>query len=113
MKILEIAKLAAEVVVSFGVSAVVGNAIKAGTPENAKVYKKVAIGIGGFVLSSIAAEHASRYATESIDGIADRVTQVVSVVDKLKSGPGIATDLPPFDIEYNTESYIPDEDKPE
>jgi len=83
MNKLELLKSAAELIVSIGVSSVVGNAIKASLPENTKVVRKVAVGIGGFVLSSMVGDMASKYATESIDEMAVKLTSVVKSTKKL------------------------------
>lgn len=53
-------------VVSTGVGAVVGNAIKASTPATANLFQKVSIGIGGFVLSGMVAEKASTHVEKTV-----------------------------------------------
>lgn len=61
------AKTAAEFIVPLGAGAVVSNAIKASTPENARLIQKISISIGGFVISSMVAEAAVKYTTGKID----------------------------------------------
>jgi cell division protein FtsX len=64
---LSIAKTAAGIVTSLGAGAVVSNAIKASIPANSKTIQKISIGIGGFVLSSMVSEMATKYVNENID----------------------------------------------
>ena len=67
MKKIELVKTAAGIIVSVGVSAIVGNTIKYTTPDTAGTIKKVCIGIGSFVLSSMVVDSASEYAGKKID----------------------------------------------
>lgn len=62
-----IARLAAGSVVSTGVGALVGNAIRQSTPADTKKYRKIAIFVGGFVVSSMVAEAAVNYVNKNID----------------------------------------------
>jgi hypothetical protein len=54
-------------VVSMGAGSVVGNAIKASTPQTAKLITKIGIGIGGVTLSSLAGSMAAKQTIESIN----------------------------------------------
>jgi hypothetical protein len=81
-------KLAADLLVSIGAGAVVSNAIKVSTPENAKAIQKIAIGVGGFVLSGMAGEMAVKYTDQNIDNAVD---QFKAAKDKVKKK------LPPAD----------------
>jgi hypothetical protein len=74
---LNILKAVTEIGVSIGVGSIVGNAIKLTADPNNKKYKKIAIGFGGFVLSSMVSDMASKYATETIDSYAARVNAVL------------------------------------
>lgn len=67
MNPLAIAKTATGLIVSVGAGAVVSNAIKASTPASTKVIAKIAIGVGGFVLSSMVGEMATKYVNENIE----------------------------------------------
>ncbi|MCX7817549.1 MAG: hypothetical protein N2317_08610 [Syntrophales bacterium] len=67
MSKLELLKKAAGIVVSVGVGAIVGNAITSTTPDTAGTIKKVCIGIGAFVLSSMITDKVSEYAENKID----------------------------------------------
>jgi len=55
---------------SFGAGAVVGNAIKATTPDNLKIVSKVLVGIGGVVLASVAGDAAATYIDREIKNMA-------------------------------------------
>lgn len=70
---LTIIKSVSELVVSIGAGAVVGNAIKVSTPETAKIIQKIAIGVGGAVLSSMVGDLAAKYATGQIEDAAGKV----------------------------------------
>lgn len=70
MKKLDILKSVAGLVVSAGAGAVVGNAIKASTPEDIKNLNKVLVAIGGFALTGMVGEMASKYTAEQIDQLA-------------------------------------------
>lgn len=67
MNILNIVKGGTELIVTIGVGAVVGNAIKATTPEEMKLVKKLSVGVGSVVLTSVAGDVASRYVNKQID----------------------------------------------
>lgn len=64
---LEIAKQIAELIVCVGVGAVVGNAVKIGTPADAKLLAKAGIAVGGFVLANMTGDFAAQYARRQID----------------------------------------------
>lgn len=80
MNKVEIVKAISEVVVSFGVGSLVGNAIKLTTDPEAGKFKKFAIGIGGFVLSNMISDAASKYT-------GDRIDQAATSVSRLFAGP--------------------------
>lgn len=71
--ILPILKGTVGLATSLGAGAVVGNAIKATTPDNMKLAQKILVGIGGITLSSIAGDVASRYMEAQIQAVADGV----------------------------------------
>lgn len=68
----EMAKKIAELIVSIGVGAVVGNAIKIGTPSDIKLIGKIGIGIGGFVLSNMTGDFAASYIRKQIDEVIEQ-----------------------------------------
>lgn len=71
MNKLNILKSATGMIVSAGAGAIVGNAIKMSTPADVKTIGKVLIAVGGFALSGMVGEAASKYTSDSIDELAD------------------------------------------
>lgn len=67
MNALKVFKGAADIIVSIGAGAIVTNAIKATSPEDMKLVKKLSVAVGGFVISSMVADAASKYTSEKID----------------------------------------------
>lgn len=70
MNILPLIKGATGIAASLGAGAVVGNAIKATTPEGLKRSSKILVGIGSVVLSGIAGDMAAKYIEQQIDSAA-------------------------------------------
>lgn len=70
MNKIAIAKSVAGVITSLGAGAVVGNAIKATTPENLKTANAILVGVGSFVIGGMVADAASDYVKKAIDEIA-------------------------------------------
>lgn len=97
MNKMDIFKSVAELVVSVGVSAIVGNAIKLTTEPGIKLPKKIAIGVGGVVLSSMVADMATTYTSKKIDEYAETATKIFTTV-KLMDGTETIV-LPPEDVE--------------
>lgn len=73
---LKILKFVTTSVVSIGAGAVVSNAIKVTTPEELKLLKKVSIAVGGFVISSMVADAASKYTEKQIDEGAEAIKNI-------------------------------------
>lgn len=71
MNKLNILKSATGMIVSAGAGAIVGNAIKASTPADVKTVGKVLIAVGGFALTGMVGEMASKYTSDSIDEVAE------------------------------------------
>lgn len=72
MSKVDIFKQVSSIVVSIGVGAIVGNAIKATTPAQINTIKKVCIGIGSFVLTSMVSDAVTKYSEAKIDnGVAN------------------------------------------
>lgn len=82
MNKLEILKGGAEILVSIGVGSIVGNAIKITTDPEAGRIKKLAIGIGGFVLSQMVSDKAGEYATQKIDSAAEKVSKLINLPEE-------------------------------
>lgn len=82
MNPLGIIKTVSDIVVSVGAGAVVGNAIKATTPLDLTLVKKISLGVGGFVLSSMAGSYASKYVTDQIDSTTNQLKELKSTLKK-------------------------------
>jgi hypothetical protein len=74
-------KAISDIVVSAGVASVVGNAIKASTPDDLKRFKKISITVGGFVLSGMVSGMATKYTNEQIDAAASVLKGVVKIAE--------------------------------
>jgi hypothetical protein len=78
MKKVEWVKTVGGIIVSVGVGAIVGNAVKATSPEQLGGIKKLCVGIGSFVLSSMIGDAAVKYTGEKIDSA---VTELKKMAD--------------------------------
>jgi len=78
MKKLDILKGVAELVVSVGVSAIVGNTIKTTTPPDIHMIKRVCVGVGGFVLSGMIGDKTAEYASKQIDDLSDKIRHAIA-----------------------------------
>lgn len=79
MKKLELLKAGAEIIVSVGVGAIVGNAVIFTTPLKTKAFQGLAIKAGSFVLSSMASDKATEYVGTKIDAAADAVKGFITI----------------------------------
>lgn len=84
MNPLSIVKLVAELAVSAGVGSIVSQAAKAATPDNAKLLKKISVGVGAFVLSNMVADQAVKYTSEKIDYGVDEFKKVKETIAESK-----------------------------
>jgi hypothetical protein len=66
-----IVKLVASTAVSIGVGKIVGNAIKASTPDNLKTYERICIRAGRYALSGACAAFAAKHIESQIDDLAE------------------------------------------
>lgn len=73
MNKLEFVKAGAEIVVSIGVGAIVGNAVMLTTPPGTKAIMKLCIKAGKLALSGMASDKATDYVEEQIDGVVSKV----------------------------------------
>lgn len=71
MKKMEMVKSVGQIVISVGVGAIVGNAVKSTTPADIGTIKKFCVGVGTFVLSNMVCEKATEYG----DGMFDKFTR--------------------------------------
>jgi hypothetical protein len=79
------AKLLTDLVVSAGVGSVVGNAIKASIPLEAKIIQRISIGIGGFVLSGMVGDFASKYAREKLEEFVTQIKETKTSIAELRN----------------------------
>lgn len=86
---INVTKLAAgatKLVVSAGVGSIIGNAVKATTPEEGlSTLKKVSIGVGSFVLGSMVADQATKYTGQQIVDLVDTFEEIRQQVAEAKA----------------------------
>lgn len=75
MNKLNVVKTTAGIVVSIGVGAIIGHAIKATTPADLKTINKIVVSIGTVALVGYLSMKASDYAENTIQEVADNFTQ--------------------------------------
>ena len=92
MNKLEAVKTVAGLVVSLGVGAVVGNVIKATTPEDLKTYSKVLVGVGSFALAGYFSMQAAKQTEESIQGLADEASKLINGEIRIEVVPETPTE---------------------
>lgn len=80
MNKLELLKDATELVVSIGVSSIVGNTLKLVKDPEAKFYKRFAVGVGSIVLSAMISDKAGEYASGRIDKTAETFNKLMHPV---------------------------------
>lgn len=80
MKKREVVKLAAGIVVSTGVSAIVSNIIKGSAPKGTGKWKAICMAIGGFVLSWMVCEKADAFVGRQIDTVGNVYDETVKEV---------------------------------
>lgn len=73
MDIVPIVKSLTGLVTSLGAGAVVGNAIKATTPDNLKLVSKIFVAVGSVALSTVAGDLAANYVEGQIQDLVDNV----------------------------------------
>ena len=74
---IELLKTAAALVVSVGVGAIVGNAVKHTTPSDVKQLAKACIKLGSFVLTGVVGDMAAKYTEDKIDSAVSTVKDLV------------------------------------
>lgn len=80
MKKREIVKTVAGVVVTTGVSIIVGNVVRGFTPADANKVVKGLVLVGGFALSGMIGDHTAKYVETMIDDTADQLSGVMAEV---------------------------------
>lgn len=77
-KTLRVIKQTSKLVVTVGVGAIVGNAVKYTTPTTGVgTIMKACIGVGSLVLGGVASKACADYCDESIDGFAKTIKDVL------------------------------------
>lgn len=85
MKKIEIIKTIGGIMVSVGVSSIIGTAIKSTNPtESAGAIKKLCIGLGGIVLSSMVSDKAVTYTETKIDTVVEEAKKIVDEIEELE-----------------------------
>lgn len=92
MNKLGLVKNAISFVASVGVGVVVKNAVQHTTPDNLDKLTKVGIVVGGFVVGSMIADQASKYAENQVDEVVDGVNKVKEAAHDAKEAFQKATD---------------------
>lgn len=85
MNPLAIIKFVANLAISFGIGNIVGNVIKENSPTNVNLVRKIAIGIGGFFLSSMITDMVTKHADEYIDDTAEKMRKLKQSLKALAS----------------------------
>lgn len=78
MKKLDMVKTVGGIIVSVGVGAIVNNIVKSTTPVSMGTIKKVCIGVGGLVLSSMISDKAVKYTETKIDSAVNEIKKMVT-----------------------------------
>ena len=83
--IMEIVKIAVNLVSSAGTSIIISNVIKATTPLTISTRTKVLIWIGDAVVTGFVGNEAGKYAEETIDGISKTINKIRRKFSKKKT----------------------------
>lgn len=67
-----------ELIVSVGVGTIVENAIKATTPANTALARKIAIGVGSIAMSSLVASKVSHYIVDQINETTEQIKEALA-----------------------------------
>lgn len=80
-------KLISNLIITIGVGAIVGNAVKFTTPATIGKITKACVGLGTMVLGGLASEACAKYANEAIDEGAEIVRDFKAAVEKIGEEP--------------------------
>lgn len=86
MNIIGAAKAGVGLVTSFGVGAIIGNAIKATTPATLKPVSKALIFVGSFAITSAVGDLAANYVEKQIQDVVDGVAAAAEKIREAKTG---------------------------
>jgi len=81
---IDFVKLGVGFVVSYGTSAIINNAIKATTPGELHIIKRVSIFVGTFVLTSVVCDAAVKNANRQIDDFVTNFDKIFTTANNLK-----------------------------
>lgn len=70
-------------VVSMGAGAIINNAIRATTPEDIKMIRKITIVVGGVAVSGLVADAAVKYSNKTFDDIKEAFTNATTKVHNI------------------------------
>lgn len=73
-------KLGVGIVVTVGAGAIVGNAVRFTTPSGLGVLKRACIGLGSFVLGSVAGDVCVNYTNGFVDGLKFGATKTIEII---------------------------------
>ena len=82
MKKIEMIKAAGGIIVSIGVSAIVGNVIKSTNSESTGAIKKLCVAAGAIVLSSMISDKAVEYVGEKFDRAVEAAKKIMEEAEE-------------------------------
>lgn len=75
-------KLGLGIVMTVGAGAIVGNAVRFTTPSGLSVLKRACIGLGSFVLGSVAGDACINYTNNFVDGLRLGITKTIEIINE-------------------------------
>lgn len=81
-EVLKTVKQVVTVVVSAGVGAIVGNAVRHTSPADMGLFKKACVGVGSLVLGSMLSDKASEYTDAKIDETVEEVQNMFAQTEE-------------------------------
>lgn len=78
MKKLELLKGGIGLLISVGVGAITGNAIKMVQPQNLNMFKKVAVGVGSLAMANMVADKTVEYFEQQWDDAATKIKEFLN-----------------------------------
>lgn len=77
INILGIVKSVTGLAAGTGAGVIVGNLVKATTPDDLGKVQKVLVGIGGYTISAVLGDLSAKYVNDQIDGYAERLNEII------------------------------------
>ena len=84
VNVLGIVKGVAEIVVSASVGVVVGNIVKATTPDDLNKFGRITVAVGSGALGAVLGELSAKYTSAQIDGYAERLNDIIHPSEEVK-----------------------------